>query len=740
MLKLISKAFHLILILGFILPVRQAKAAHPVEPGANTVLEWQVQRIEDLHYLSESMGDHAALYDSLGVLHVAFGGDHLYYARCENTTCSVETVDPADYVGYYASLALDSLGRPHIAYYDAGIMDFCDDEKVKYAAWDGSKWTIQVVDEGCTGKYPSIALDHQGFAHISYFDEVSDELKLADWDGADWNTHSPAWLPGFEFSGYPSSLLVDEGGNLHLAFIAGHPGEAQVWYIKKSGDTWGTLVEVDEQTGASGLAMVVDKDNQPHISYNLRYLDAGLSNYVNKLRYARTVGSSWQAPVEIDDMDYLGWTAISVGTDGFPHVAYKADGAAAFVTKTSQGWEAPAAVPGTEDVQRMYLEHTPNNKMGLVYYAGGALQHKISSPPLFVWSAPSEIDATRWQGASLAMASNAAGDLHVVFSDFSERQIRYAYQPAGGDWEISALLTTTETAVLWDMDIALDSKGFPHIVYQEYNTSDLRSVLKYLQWSGTEWLDWGIVNQAGHNGCAPSLALNPSDLIYIAYNDCDYLHDNLMLASYDGSWSFETVDPDGNTSGASLQVTGDGAIHISYSFYNYPDSKVRYALKETGSSWVLTDVADAGPTGTSLALDSSGNPLIGYVYEAFPDYMAEFAYWDGLAWYTDTVSMMAIQSEAGLALDAQDRPHLVYAGWDGPSLAVKDGASWTLTEPVDRPPADPDIQMGRTQVVEIGLRSSGLPVIVYNGELDLKLAEMVEVEDTWWVFLPALER
>ena len=76
--------------------------------------------------------------------HVAYGGDHLYYARCEGNACDIQVADPADYVGMQASLALDSHGYPHIAYYDVGLSEFCNDEKVKYARWDGppgrSRW------------------------------------------------------------------------------------------------------------------------------------------------------------------------------------------------------------------------------------------------------------------------------------------------------------------------------------------------------------------------------------------------------------------------------------------------------------------------------------------------------------------------------------------------------------------------------------------------------------------------
>ncbi len=740
MLKMMIKTVRVILGLGLLLSAGLASAAYPAEPGEATRLAWEVQRVDDMHHLYEKMGDHAALYDSAGVLHVAFGGDHLYYARCENANCAVETVDPTDYVGMYASLALDSRGRPNIAYYDVGQMDFCDDEKVKHAAWDGSQWIIQVVDQGCTGKYPSIAMDELDVPHISYFDEISDELKLADWDGTAWNAYTPAWLPAFEFSGYPSSLLADASGNLHLAFVAGHPGGGKIWHTQKTGGTWSTPVEVDAQAGASGLAMTLDGSGKPHVSYNLRYLDAGLNAYVNKLRYSRMAAGVWLAPVEIDDMDYLGWTSITVGIDGFPHVAYKANGVVAFATKTASGWEAPVIAPGTDGAERMYAGHAANNKIGVVYYSGGTLQLVTSSPPQYTWSAPMEIDATGWVGERLAMTSSAAGDLHIIYSDQTKQLIRYAHRPEGGDWAISAAVTITGALTLRDMDLALDASGFPHIVYQEYNPVDQRSVLKYLQWTGSDWLSWGVVNQAGHNGCVPSLALGLTDRIYIAYNDCDYIHENLTLAVYDGSWSYQTVDPQGDTSGASIQVTDDDYIYISYSLYDYPNSLLRYAKKEGTANWVIEDVTPAGPQDTSLVLDSSGKPRIGYIQEIFPDYAVEFAYWDGQGWYTDTVTTWASQGEVRLVIDAQDRPHLAFICWGNPCLAVKEGSNWVLTDPVDRPPADPDVDFGRTHAVGIGFGSQGLPVMAYDGELDLKLAELLEVEDTWWAFMPALER
>jgi hypothetical protein len=84
-------------------------------------------------------------------------------------------------------------------------------------------------------------------------------------------------------------------------------------------------------------------------------------------------------------------------------------------------------------------------------------------------------------------------------------------------------------------------------------------------------------------------------------------------------------------------------------------------------------------------------------------------------------------------IDTQDRSHLAFANWYHPSYAFKGAAGWEITDPIDRPPADPDYSFASTTALAIGLGSGGLPIIAYNGESDLKAAQMV-VE--YLAFLP----
>jgi hypothetical protein len=84
------------------------------------------------------------------------------------------------------SLALDADNLPHIAYAEQSLSDHTI---LKYARRDGATWTTETVDDGTLGDdtvdagyFPSIAVDGDGRAHISYnrrVDVDTEELMYA---------------------------------------------------------------------------------------------------------------------------------------------------------------------------------------------------------------------------------------------------------------------------------------------------------------------------------------------------------------------------------------------------------------------------------------------------------------------------------------------------------------------------------------------------------------------------------
>ncbi len=143
----------------------QGQWAHPAQPGQGTPLDglllpplvgmgsappgtcpaqlaalpWTTEWVDVSKTFLEMRDDSLAL-DAAGHPHVAYGGDHLYYAYHDGNSWHVAIVDPGHDVGRHASLELDAGGRPHIAYYDAAL------DQLKYAAHDGTAWQLQVVD------------------------------------------------------------------------------------------------------------------------------------------------------------------------------------------------------------------------------------------------------------------------------------------------------------------------------------------------------------------------------------------------------------------------------------------------------------------------------------------------------------------------------------------------------------------------------------------------------------------
>ncbi len=211
------------------------------------------------------------------------------------------------------SLALDIDGYAHISYYDDGPAN-----NLKYARWNGSNWEIQTVDNNTyAGTWNAIALDSKGFPHIVYRDDRNDDLKYAYWDGSQWNI---TIIQSSGNVGTHCSIALDDNDTPHISYIDEDRGALK--YAKKTSTGWEiSTIDVEGSYGFSSslvnTSIAVDRFRRPHISY--------ASRRTSSLLYAYWDGSRWYTET-VQYRDWINTTSIALDYDGNPHIAYGRSG------------------------------------------------------------------------------------------------------------------------------------------------------------------------------------------------------------------------------------------------------------------------------------------------------------------------------------------------------------------------------------------------------------------------------
>ena len=129
---------------------------------------------------------------------------------------------------------------------------------------------VTTTTEGDVGKYPSLAFDALGRAHISYFyqdGQTSGTIRHAVSDGNGWTVTDVASLDAFEINiaRRNSSLAIDSAGVAHLAFS----DTTGVWYADSSEGGW----NIQRVASAGSLplgqlvSLVLDGNDAPHIAF-----------------------------------------------------------------------------------------------------------------------------------------------------------------------------------------------------------------------------------------------------------------------------------------------------------------------------------------------------------------------------------------------------------------------------------------------------------------------------------------
>jgi hypothetical protein len=212
-------------------------------------------------------------------------------------------------------LTLDAAGNPHICY---------TPREIRYAHFDGHKWTKQEVDSGSglIAYICSIQVTPSGKPMMSWYLESGTYLRFAILEGGAWMAQSIQGGQG-NYPGKWTSIALDGRGFPRISYSDFPIG--QLKYASFDGKIWTTsLVDVPEtssQGGQRGMgnSLILDAQGQPMICY---YDE-------QSLKMARYLEGHWQKETieQLPNFGRWSWknfrSSLVLDSKGNPHIGFE---------------------------------------------------------------------------------------------------------------------------------------------------------------------------------------------------------------------------------------------------------------------------------------------------------------------------------------------------------------------------------------------------------------------------------
>lgn len=310
----------------------------------------------------------------------------------------------------------------------------------------------------------SLALDPNGFPHMSYYDSAESEFVYTYKDETGWHHDGFYYDPDGDGLrnrlGTHSDIAVDAYGVPHFAIYDETDGN--LWYAKKEPDTGWSFEYVDTSATrslGSYCSIAIDRRGYPHVSYYDATNEALLYKYRDP--------SGWVRPLEtVDDGGRGMYSSIAIDSGNHPHIAYY-------------------------DVYQENLRYAYETLTG-------------------VWGTQA-VDTNAGVGTHVSLALDNNDNPHISYYDNLNQQLKYAVK-SGGSW----------TRISFDSDniqgqhnaLALDTNGMPHITYRD-ETND-RLWYWYRTGNIEEW-EHLLVDEAEQTGYFNDLALDVHDMPHVGW-------------------------------------------------------------------------------------------------------------------------------------------------------------------------------------------------------------------------------
>jgi outer membrane protein assembly factor BamB len=217
--------------------------------------------------------------------------------------------------GYGYSLALDSEGNPHLAYenqlpvseYPKGVTN--DIDMLNYAFWNGSGWSVQIVDAPISDSGSIyFALNPNNNPIIMYgYDpgsSFSPYEKFAIWNGSNWNFQTP--ITNLDDYG---NMVLDSNGYTHFSYTQG----SALMYASWTGSVWKTQTVISNNNYGNPI-LALDTHNNPHIEL-----------FNGSLMYTYWQGASWNIQTVAPNNFAYAAGPLAIESNGNPLICYWVD-------------------------------------------------------------------------------------------------------------------------------------------------------------------------------------------------------------------------------------------------------------------------------------------------------------------------------------------------------------------------------------------------------------------------------
>ncbi|MBI3609342.1 MAG: hypothetical protein HY204_01405 [Nitrospirae bacterium] len=343
----------------------------------------------------------------------------------------------ADYrIGAYPSLAIAPDGRLHASYYAKNDLIASGGGALRHAVMQSGVWTVETVDGNIydpsvdVGRYTSIAVDGLGRVHLAYWDVTNGRLLYTtqmSGTGNPWSFEVVA-NPGGVCPG--ADLRLDALGNVYIGYCVTGSG---VYYAKKdSTGTWApTSVWLDPDV--TQMSLQIDVNNNLHLAF----FDA----VEKKIKYMVGAGNGFSNPEDVTTSPLVGETRMELRLAGtVPHIVFYdiAGQTLEHTVKAGGAWTTPEMVSAVGDLTYVsdgvqstgylqlasLIDHL--GQLRLSYFDGTHqdLKHAVLTANGWTYQT---IDEAGDVGRTSAMAEDGNGTIHIIYRDTTNNALKYAY-------------------------------------------------------------------------------------------------------------------------------------------------------------------------------------------------------------------------------------------------------------------------------------------------------------------------